>query len=137
MKMNAKIDWIRGAWSTRVGRYWTLGEVCLWDERRRIRDAKIQQNVIVLAAELDKLREKWGQPIYVNSWYRPPEINRQVGGAPDSLHLVGLAADVTPGKHDLDRFFDFVVDNWHGGIGDGRKYGFVHLDRSSPKLWWY
>ena len=44
---------------------------------------------------LDPLRERWGVPIYVNSGYRCPELNKKVGGAPNSYHLRGMAADIT------------------------------------------
>ena len=44
---------------------------------------------------LDPLRERWGVPIYVNSGYRCPALNRKVGGVPNSYHLRGMAADIT------------------------------------------
>lgn len=34
------------------------------------------------------------RPIHVNSGYRCPDLNAAVGGAPDSLHMKGLAADI-------------------------------------------
>lgn len=42
---------------------------------------------------LDPLREEYGAPIYVNSGYRSPEVNRKVGGARTSQHLKGEAVD--------------------------------------------
>ena len=44
---------------------------------------------------LDPLRERWGVPIHVNSGYRCPELNKIVGGAENSYHLRGMAADIT------------------------------------------
>ena len=44
---------------------------------------------------LDPVRERWGVPIYVNSGYRCPELNKLVGGAPGSYHQRGMAADIT------------------------------------------
>lgn len=44
---------------------------------------------------LDPLRERWGVPIYVTSGYRCPELNKLVGGAAQSYHLRGMAADIT------------------------------------------
>ena len=44
---------------------------------------------------LDPLRERWGVPIYINSGYRCPELNKKVGGAKNSYHLRGMAADIT------------------------------------------
>ena len=43
---------------------------------------------------LDPLREKWGQPIIVNSGYRCPALNKAVGGAVNSQHTKGEAADI-------------------------------------------
>lgn len=47
---------------------------------------------------LDPLREAWGGPIHVNSGYRCPELNKAVGGAPNSQHQRGEAADITVGS---------------------------------------
>ena len=44
---------------------------------------------------LDPLRERWGVPIYVNSGYRCPLLNKKVGGVANSYHLRGMAADIT------------------------------------------
>lgn len=43
---------------------------------------------------LDPAREVFGAPIYVNSGYRSPQLNRAVGGATRSYHLQGRAADL-------------------------------------------
>lgn len=47
---------------------------------------------------LDPLREAYGRPIYVNSGYRCPALNRAVGGVAHSQHLTGEAADITGGN---------------------------------------
>ena len=43
---------------------------------------------------LDPLREKFGAPIIINSGYRCPALNRVVGGAINSQHTKGEAADI-------------------------------------------
>ena len=43
---------------------------------------------------LQPLRNVWGEPLTVNSGYRCPELNREVGGVPTSQHVKGEAADV-------------------------------------------
>ena len=53
------------------------------------------QNLDRLMSVLDKAREKMGKPIYVNSGYRCVQLNKAVGGAANSYHLTGRAADIT------------------------------------------
>ena len=61
-------------------------EVCDWD---------VRDNIIALVNELlQPLRDAWGGPLIINSGYRCPELNREVGGVNTSQHLYGAAADV-------------------------------------------
>lgn len=43
---------------------------------------------------LDPARALLGSPIFVNSGYRCPQLNKAVGGVPNSFHLQGRAADL-------------------------------------------
>lgn len=43
---------------------------------------------------LDPLREKWGAPIIVTSGYRCEKLNKAIGGASKSQHVLGQAADI-------------------------------------------
>ena len=43
---------------------------------------------------LQPLRDAWGKPLHINSGYRCPELNSEVGGMPTSQHVKGEAADV-------------------------------------------
>ncbi len=52
---------------------------------------------------LEPARLRFGAPIYVNSGYRCPELNRAVGGVARSYHLQGRAADLTTGTVDGNR----------------------------------
>jgi zinc D-Ala-D-Ala carboxypeptidase len=47
-----------------------------------------------LGDKLDALRTALGAPIVVNSGIRCADHNAEVGGAPDSAHLAGQAADL-------------------------------------------
>ena len=47
----------------------------------------------LVAALLEPLRRLYGGPIVVTSGYRCKEVNRLVGGVPDSQHMKGEAAD--------------------------------------------
>lgn len=43
---------------------------------------------------LEPLRKWYGKPITINSGYRCQELNRAVGGAKNSYHQYGRAADI-------------------------------------------
>lgn len=47
---------------------------------------------------LQPIRDALG-PVHILSGYRPPEVNRLVGGAPSSDHLTGSAADIVVSGH--------------------------------------
>ena len=51
-----------------------------------------------LAALLEQVRALVGAPITVSSGYRSPALNRAVGGAASSAHVLGLAADISTNK---------------------------------------
>src|SRR5687767_1393711 len=44
-------------------------------------------------AGLDRVRAYLGKPMLITSGYRNPELNRAVGGSPDSQHPRGEAVD--------------------------------------------
>ena len=59
---------------------------------------------------LDPIRTKWGKPIKVNSGYRCSKLNRMVGGASTSQHLLGEAADITVGSPEENRkLFEMIL----------------------------
>ena len=43
---------------------------------------------------LEPLREALGRPIRITSGYRSPRVNQIIGGAKNSAHVFGLAADI-------------------------------------------
>ena len=58
---------------------------------------------------LDPIREAWGEPIVVSSGYRCKELNALVGGAKNSHHLLGCAADLIAGNRaDHRRLFNLI-----------------------------
>ena len=63
---------------------------------------------------LDPLREAYGRPVHVNSGYRCPRLNRLVGGSPNSQHMRGEAADISPvvgNEADLPELARLLIDN--------------------------
>jgi zinc D-Ala-D-Ala carboxypeptidase len=43
---------------------------------------------------LEPIREHFKLPVKINSAYRAPEVNKAVGGAKNSQHMLGEAADI-------------------------------------------
>jgi uncharacterized protein YcbK (DUF882 family) len=73
-----------------------------------------------LLAALEALRERAGQAVLVLSGYRCPEHNRRVGGAPNSQHILGKAADIRIHGLTLQQIYELaesVADFARGGIG--------------------
>jgi Peptidase M15 len=112
-----------------ISKYFTVGEVTQNDPRRiPAPNSEEEINILTLAADLDLLREEWDGPIGITSWYRPADVNAEVGGARYSQHITGGAADVCPIGGDIYDFQEWVDERWGGGLGYGAPRGFVHLD---------
>ncbi len=61
-------------------------------------------NLRLLARYLDTVRDEYGKPVKVNSGFRSEAVNERVGGARNSAHLKGLAADIVPSDGTADNF---------------------------------
>jgi zinc D-Ala-D-Ala carboxypeptidase len=72
---------------------------------------------------LETLRETLNMPIHIISAYRDPAHNKRVGGASNSMHIYGLAADV-PG---ICGYFKVVDLQIFSGIGQ-RNGAISHVD---------
>lgn len=86
-----------------------------------------------LVRKLQALREELGQAIIVNSGYRCPVHNKKVGGAADSQHLHGTAADIT--AKDLPRLI-LLAEKYFQNQGVGLYKTFVHVDVRGYKARW-
>ena len=53
----------------------------------------LRPNLRRLASGLESIQALLGSPVIISSGYRGPKLNRIVGGAPESQHQQGLAAD--------------------------------------------
>ena len=91
-----------------------------------------------LAARLEPVREDFG-PVIIRSGYRCPTHNQAVGGAADSAHLIGLAADIRcPSDSDRFALLKSLLD--HGFLRLGIGAGIIHADiapRPFPVIWTY
>ena len=100
--------------------------------------ANIEANLTRLAEQLELLRRHIGLPLQVTSGYRCEEHNRLCGGAPESQHTQGLAADgwvrgKTPAQV---RDAALRVSLFRMG-GIGLYKGWVHVDirANGPARW--
>lgn len=60
-----------------------------------IATARVRDSIQALVLNvLQPLRTALGVEMHINSGYRCPELNEAVGGVPNSMHLLGEAADV-------------------------------------------
>ena len=56
--------------------------------------ATIERNINLLVdSVLDPIRDKFCAPVIITSGYRCPQVNKLVGGANNSQHMSGCAAD--------------------------------------------
>jgi hypothetical protein len=125
--MQAEVDW--SDFNCLVTPNLSVGEILRFDKRRIPGPAaSVRTRLLRTAAEFQRVREAWGRPLGVTSFYRPEPINAQVGGVPGSRHVLGEAFDVYPVDRSLDSFYQWIRTRWTGGLGDGRPRGFVHLD---------
>lgn len=82
---------------------------------------------------LDPIREKWGKPIRVNSGFRSEAVNSAIGGARNSQHKTGEAADITTGNPtDNKRLFDMIVSSGltFDQLIDEKNFAWLHISLS-------
>ncbi|CAM3104034.1 Peptidase M15 [Paracoccus aminovorans] len=84
---------------------------------------------------LQELRVTLGKPLIVNSAYRSPEHNRNVGGAKASKHLEGTAFDISMANHDPAAFIAAARKAGFKGIGTYPRSNFIHIDTGPARSW--
>ena len=97
-------------------------------------------NVILLAKHLQKIRDRIGRPIHINSGYRSISYNRQIGGVQNSQHLLGKAADIYVSGMSPKVLSNIIINMINEGViingGLGIYTSFVHYDvRNVPTRW--
>lgn len=98
----------------KLGKYFTLDELTASQTATRrgidntpTSEAKANLEALVLNI-LDPLREAIGHPITVSSGYRSPALNKAIGGARNSDHMTGEAADINCPAIGIQALFDFI-----------------------------
>lgn len=99
-------------------------------------------NLRLLAIKiLQPLRDAWQRPIIVTSGYRSPALNKALGGARNSQHLMGQAADIcaTDPADNKALFLTAVRLIQEGTLQVGRlideyAYQWIHISLPIPRL---
>ena len=88
--------------------------------KNTIASVEVRDNIKALVdTVIQPLRDAWGKPLAINSGYRCPEVNKAVGGVPNSQHAKGEA--VCP-----------FGRNGRGDIGVVRKLAITARDLGLP-----
>lgn len=87
---------------------------------------EVSNQLHLLARELEMVRVRLGnRPVTVTSGYRTVKHNAAVGGAKNSYHLKGMAADIVVEGLSA-RQVQMILKDWPGGMGLAET--FTHLD---------
>lgn len=84
---------------------------------------------------LQQIRNHFGEAVSINSGYRCPKHNANIGGAPKSNHMNGEAADIrVKGKTPIE--IARVAEKL-GILGIGVYSWGIHIDTRTTKYFWY
>lgn len=89
----------------------------------------------------EPIREHFGKPIYIASFFRSSALNKAVGGATKSQHMLGEAMDIdasTFGEVTNKEIFDYIKDNlefdqliWE--FGNEEEPDWIHVSYTTSK----
>jgi uncharacterized protein YcbK (DUF882 family) len=100
----------------------------------------VLENLTELAKNLEVLRKHLGQPIRITSGFRSREHNKKIGGATNSYHILGMAADIQVAKmkpEDVAKAIELLIKEGkmkEGGIGIYKTW--LHYDHRGTKARW-
>lgn len=129
--------------TTRLTPHIQLGEFALNQHARRFEHQHQVDTAAELAAFLERARTAFGgKPVIITSGYRPPSVNRSVGGASGSEHLFNApnigAVDFYIEGVDIYKLQDWCDKHWPYSLGYGAPKGFIHIGIRSgrPRVRW-
>jgi len=103
-------------------------------------DVQLAAMKLVAVKCFEPLREWYGKPIRVNSFYRSPALNKAVKGAKNSDHVKGMAIDLNAGSNSENlKLFNWLKDNVKfkqliHEYGDKSGPEWVHISYDSTDL---
>ena len=93
-----------------------------------------------LVAFLQQIRAHFGKPVTINSGYRCPSHNAAIGGAANSYHCRGMAADISVADTPPAAVAAYAQHLGVPGIGlyeTAQDGFFVHIDTRPQRFYWY
>ncbi len=104
--------------------------------RLKIRNEPSEAQLVCMRIVADycfePLREWYGKPIKINSFFRSAELNKAVGGSATSQHCKGEAIDMSAGsKEENKKLFDWCKANLvFDQLINEYDYSWVHISYS-------
>ncbi|NLA63611.1 MAG: DUF882 domain-containing protein [Bacteroidales bacterium] len=94
---------------------------------------EVQALIRLCGKVLQPARDLYGAPIRVNSGFRSYAVNKAVGGARKSQHMLGQAADITVyTKENNKKLFELIRDNLSfDQLINERNYSWIHVSYKS------
>ena len=91
----------------------------------------------MLVVQLQRIHDYFKKPVKINSAYRTPAYNASVGGAGESFHTKGQAADIVVSGVSTQRVYDYCANTLNlPGVGRYAAKGFVHIDVGARAIKW-
>lgn len=86
--------------------------------------------------KLEYAEALYGSPIFITSGYRNKEHNKEVGGVPNSYHLLGEAVDIRlpSTQQKAQKLIKALQDAGFGGIGVYSAH--IHADTRKESVFW-
>lgn len=117
----------------------TLDELCVSSHTQfnnTPTDAVVENLKALAEHVLQPIRDKFGA-VHVNSGYRCASLNKAIGGAPTSQHVIGQAADIN--LPDMKTVYLWIKDNlqfdqliWEKGDKDSPAW--IHVSYNKNRL---
>ena len=85
---------------------------------------------------LEEIREYIDSAVNINSGYRTAQYNSRIGGAANSQHCYGAAADISFKGTSYQTVYDFVNNLYPNTLGLGLYKNFLHVDVREIKSRW-
>jgi len=85
---------------------------------------------------LEDIRTYFNKSILVTSGYRCPIHNENVGGRPNSRHLLGRAADIIVRSRSPQEVVDYIESKYPDTLGVGLYGTFTHIDSREKRGRW-